>query len=412
MLKKVSITNIHTGVAHETFVDTDSHEKALIGSGVASNETATIEDISGIDETIHRITLPKGNLEDRVTFFGGLARCLERNIGMIKSLQLQANRVKSPKYRGIIAELVYDLSIGERFSDAVGKHPSVFPKELLSLIVAGEEAGQLPTVCRRIGGAQKKTARIIKKLKTGMIYPAVVMCLGILVVIIMSYTLVPAMQKLYNSLKVALPFGTRALLFISDLLIHKQWTILVPLVGIYLFFKNWGKIAATRPAQALFLKLPVVGRLVRKSASAVSFRTMAMLIESNVRLSTALEITAEASWHWHYREFFSRLGGHINIGRTLHEAFLVESHWLGPDGRSLCGLIELSSETGTGTEMLNEIADDYEDELDGLANQIDKLLEPITMVFLGIMVGFLVYAIYAPIFSIGDALLPKARTPH
>src|ERR1700722_2357555 len=137
MLKKVSITNVHTGAAHQTYVDTDSHEKALIGSGVASNETAVIEDISGIDETIHRITLPKNSLDDRVLFFNGLARCLERNIGMIKSLQLQANRVKSPKYRGIIADLVYDLSIGERFSDAIAKHPTVFPKELLSLIVAG-----------------------------------------------------------------------------------------------------------------------------------------------------------------------------------------------------------------------------------------------------------------------------------
>ena len=85
----------------------------------------------------------------------------------------------------------------------------------------------------------------------------------------------------------------------------------------------------------------------------------------------------------------------------------MESHWLGPDGRDICGLIELSAETGSGTEMLNEIADDYEDELDTVANQIDKILEPITIVLLGVVVGFLVYAIYAPIFSLGDALLPK-----
>ena len=95
MLKKVLITNVHTGAKHEAVVDTDTHEKALIGSGVASNESATIEDIVGVDETVHRLTLPKENLDDRVLFFNGLARCLERNIGLIKSLQLQANRVKS-----------------------------------------------------------------------------------------------------------------------------------------------------------------------------------------------------------------------------------------------------------------------------------------------------------------------------
>ena len=407
MLKKVSITNVHTGVKHEAIVDTDTHEKALIGSGVASNETATIEDIVGVDETVHRLTLPKENLDDRVLFFNGLAKCLERNIGMIKSLQLQANRVKSPKYRGVIAEMVYDLSIGEKFSDAIAKHPTVFPKELLSLIIAGEEAGQLASVCHRIGGAQKKTARILKKLKTGMIYPAVVLTLGVAVVIIMSYTLVPAMQKLYTELKVPLATGTKILLALSNILIHQPWTLAIPIVGLFLFFKHWGAISSTRAAQSLFLKLPIVGGLVRKSASAVSFRCLAMLLQANVRLSSALTITAEATWHWHYREFFDRLAGHVNVGRTMHEGFLIESHWLGDDGRSICGLIELASETGAGTEMLNEIADDYEDELDGLANQIDKIMEPITIMFLGVMVGFLIYAIYSPIFSLGNAILPK-----
>ncbi len=407
MLKKVLITNVHTGSKHESIVDTDTHEKAIIGSGLGTNETANIEDIVGVDETVHRLTLPKENLDDRVLFFNGLARCLERNISIIKSLQLQANRVRSPKYRGVIAELVYDLSIGEKFSVAVSKHPGVFPKELLSLIVAGEEAGQLATVCRRIGGAQKKTARILKKLKAGMIYPAIVLTLGIGVIIIMSYTLVPAMQKLYTDMNVPLAMGTKILLAVSNTLINQPWTVAIPIVGLYLFFKNWGKISSTKAAQNLFLKLPVVGKLVRKSASAVSFRCLAMLLEANVRLSAALQITAEATWHWHYREFFERLAGHVNIGRTMHEGFLIESHWLGADGRSVCGLIELASETGAGTEMLNEIADDYEDELDGLANQIDKILEPITIMILGCLVGFLVYAIYAPIFSLGDAILPK-----
>ncbi len=251
MLKKVLITNVHTGAKHESVVDTDTHEKALIGSGVAGNESATVEDIVGVDETVHRLTLPKENLDDRVLFFSGLARCLERNIGLVKSLQLQANRVKSPKYRGVIGDMVYDLSIGEKFSDAISKHPSVFPKELLSLIIAGEEAGQLSTVCTRIGGAQKKTARIIKKLKAGMIYPGVVLTLGIAVVVIMAYTLVPAMQKLYTDMKVPLHLGTKILLTLSDLLIHTPWVLVFPLAGLILFCTNWGKITATRSAQSL-----------------------------------------------------------------------------------------------------------------------------------------------------------------
>ena len=406
MLKKVTITNIYTGQDHETIVDTDTHDKALIGSGVGPSETANIQDVTGLDEKIHRMTTSSDSIEDRVKFFNGLANCLDRNIGLIKSLQLQANRVKTPRYRGIIAELVFDLSIGDKFSDAVAKHPGVFPPELLSLIVAGEEAGQLALVCKRIGGAQKKTAKIIKKLKTGMIYPAIVVILAVTVVIIMSYTLVPAMKKLYESMHMALPMGTRALLVISDVLLNHPIAIMIPIGGLYQLFKNWSKITDKRIMQTIFLKMPIVGNLVRKSASAVGFRCLAMLLESNVRLSSALKITSDASWHWQYKEFFSRLSDHISIGRTMHEAFVMEAHWLGFDGRNLSGMIELASETGTGTEMLNEIASDYEDELDGIASQIDKILEPITIIFLGLIVGFLIYAIYGPIFSIGDAILP------
>lgn len=159
--------------------------------------------------------------------------------------------------------------------------------------------------------------------------------------------------------------------------------------------------------QDLMIKIPIVGTLVRKSAAAVAFRTLAMLVDSNVRLSSALEITARAAPHYHYKELFTRLRDHIAVGRTMHEGFLMESHWLGEDGRNICGLIELASETGTGTEMLSEIADDYEDELDNLANQMDKLIEPLTMLILGVMVGFLIYAIYGPMFSLGDVILPK-----
>ncbi|MDF1853636.1 MAG: type II secretion system F family protein [Verrucomicrobiales bacterium] len=240
-----------------------------------------------------------------------------------------------------------------------------------------------------------------------MIYPAVVICLGIGVVITMSFTLVPAMTKLYTSLDSELPTATKFMMNFSNILLKQPWLAALPVIGMFLFFKNWGKISAIPAVQSFFLKLPVVSGLVRKSAAAVSFRTLSLLIEANVRLSTALEITAETSWHHHYKTFFEKVKMHILSGMTMPDAFLVESHCLGDDGRMICGLMETAAETGSGTELLNEIAEDYEDELDTAANQIDKLIEPITIIILGTMVGLLIYAIYAPVFSLGDALLKK-----
>ena len=407
MLKKVTVTNVSTGRATITLVDTDSQEKALIGSGVANNETAVVEDIVGLDETVHRISLKKPSVEDSAQFFSGLARCLDRNIGITKGLALQTNRVKSPLFKGVIGDLITSIASGQKLSEAMAKHPLLFPDQVLSLIIAGEEAGQLGRVCRRIGQSSRKSSKIIKKLQNGLIYPAVVIVLAVIVVIVMSFTLVPSMAKLFESFKAPLPLGTKALIFLSDILIKQPYLAALPFIGLWFFFKNWGRISSQKWVQDLALKIPKVGEIVRKSASAVSFRTLAMLVDANVRLSSALEITAKASWHYHYKTFFIKLGEHIALGRTMHEGFVIEGHWLGPDSRNICGLIELASETGTGTEMLNEIADDYEEELDGLAGQIDKLMEPLTIMFLGCVVGFLIYAIYGPIFSLGDIILPK-----
>ncbi len=407
MLKKVKITNVHTGKSAEALVDTDTDDKALLGAGVATNETTTIQTITGIDETLHRLTSPKPDTDDSAAFFSGLARCLERNISITKGLMLQTNRVKSATYKGMIAEVIAGIATGDKFSDAIAKYPKLFPDDMLSLIIAGEEAGQLAKVCKRIAVSQKKSSKVIKKLKGGLIYPAVVIVLGVVVVIVMSFTLVPAMAKLFASFKTELPLGTKILIGLSDLFMHKPYMAIAPFIGLYFFFSNWGKISSLRPVQDLFLKLPAIGVIVRKSAAATGFRTLAMLTESNVRLSSALDITAKASWHYHYKELFIRLREHIGVGRTLHEAFLMEAHWLGPDARSLCGLIELASETGSGTEMLSEIADDYEEELDNLAATLDKMIEPLTMLILGVMVGFLIYAIYGPMFSLGDVILKK-----
>ncbi|MBP6603857.1 MAG: type II secretion system F family protein [Verrucomicrobiales bacterium] len=407
MLKKVSLTNIHTGRKSVTLVDTGTDEKALVGSGKTAVETAEISDVKGIDETIQRLTGKKNSLDDRVALFNGLAKCFDRNIPIIKSFHLQANRVRTPRFRGIIADVSHDLTQGEKISDAMQKKGDVFTPDIIALIRAGEESGRLPEIFRRLGNSQKKTSRIINKLKSGMIYPAVVTCLGLVVVIVMSFTLVPAMSSLYASLNTELPLATRGMMAFSNILLKQPWIVAFPILGIVAFFKNWGRISRIPSVQTFFLKMPGISGLVRKSASAVGFRTLALLIEANVRLTTALDITGQTSWHHHYKTFFERVKNHILAGLTLPDAFLIESHWLGNDGRMICGLMETAAETGSGTELLNEIAEDYEDELDTAANQIDKLIEPVTIVLLGSLVGFLVYAIYAPVFSLGDALLKK-----
>jgi type II secretory pathway component PulF len=411
MIKKVLLTNNATGRTQKIMVDTDTDEKALVGAGKAPNESARVIQIGGADEFIERNTAKKPSLDERVAVFAGLARCLERNISTIKSLELQTSRVKSPRFRGILAELAYQISIGEKLSDAMTRFPDVFPDDVLALVRAGEESGRLSMVCNQIANSNKKTLRIIKKLKTGMIYPAIVLVLGVAVTIAMSFTLVPAIAKLYGSMNAQLPFATTAMMAFSNVLIHYPYLAVIPFFLLGLLFKNWGKIYAIPAVQKFAINLPTVGTILRKSAATVSFRALAMLLQANVRISTALEITAESSSHVYYKEFFMRVREHVLEGMDLPESFLMESHWLGPDGRVISGVMQIAAETGSANEMLDEIASDYEDELDTIASQIDKILEPITIVVMGVMVGFLVYAIYGPIFGLSKVILPQKGKP-
>lgn len=409
MMKKVTLTNVNTGRAVLVVVDTDTDEKAVIGAGKAPNETARVQNVIGADEAIHRATVKKPSMDDRVSLFAGVARCLERNISTIKSFELQANRVKSPRYKGMIAEVSSKISQGEKVSEALAEFKDLFSEDVIALLRAGEESGHLPAVCRRIAAGQKKTLRILKKLKAGMIYPVIVLLMAIAVIILMSVKLVPEVKKLYGAFNAELPLPTVVMMKVSDILINYPYFAALPFIGVFFFLKKWGKIYAKPPVQKLLINLPTVGSIIRKSAAAVSFRCLAMLMEANVRISTALRITAESAPHIYYKEFFSRIQKHIEDGLMMPEAFLMESHWLGPDGRNICGILEISAETGSANDMLNEIADDYEDELDTIAGQLDKILEPITILVLGVVVGFLIYAIYGPIFGLGKVILPDAQ---
>jgi type IV pilus assembly protein PilC len=409
MLKKVALTNVNTGRKVEVTVDTDTDEKALVGSGKAPNETAKVSSLTGADEVLHRATIKKPSMDDRVALFSGIARCLERNISTIKSFELQANRVKSPRYKGVIAEVTSRIAQGEKVSEAMGEFKDLFGEDVLALMRAGEESGQLPEVCRRIAAGQKKTLRILKKLRAGMIYPVIVLMMAAGVIILMSFTLVPEIKKLYGAYNAKLPVPTLVMMKTSDILLHYPYLAALPFIALVIFFKRWGRIYSRPMVQKALINVPTAGMIIRKSAAAVSFRCLAMLMEANVRIATALRITSEGAPHVYYKEFFGRIQRHIEDGLLLSEAFLMESHWLGPDGRNICGILEISAETGSATDMLNEIADDYEEELDTIAGQIDKILEPITIVVLGVIVGFLIYAIYGPVFGLGKVILPDAK---
>jgi type II secretory pathway component PulF len=407
MLKKVVLTNMYTSKSTEVIVDTSDDAKAVLGAGKAPNENAVVTDIQGLDEVVQRATSKKPSLDETVSLFSGLARCLERNISTIKSLELMAARLKSPRYRGAVADIAHNILNGDKLSDSFAMHPDLFTEDVISLIRAGEESGRINEVFKQIAQGRDKSLRILRKLRAGLIYPAIVLVLAVVVVIIMAFTLIPAISKLYLAMNATLPGATKVLMAFSDILLKQPWMAAIPIIALLAFFKYWSKIYRQPPVQIFLTRLPTIGNIIRKSAAMVSFRCLALLLHSNVRIVTALEISAKSSNHIEFERFFLAVRDHINDGMSLPESFLMESHRLGPDGRTVAAVVQMAGETGGVNEMLDEIATDYEEDLDVIASQIDKILEPIVLVMMGLIVGGLVYAIYGPIFNLSKVILPK-----
>lgn len=409
MLKKVILTNIYTSKSFEVVVDTDDDKKAILGAGKAPNETAEVVDITGADEFVYRATTKKPDLSEMVDFFSGLARCLERNLSTVKSLELLAPRLKTPKGRGAVADIAFRILGGDRLSDAFAAQGDIFAEDVLALIRAGEESGQIHEVFKQITSGRQKSLRVLRKLKSGMIYPSIVMVLAVAVVIVMAFTLIPAISKLYISMNAKLPLATEIMIGFSNIMIKQPYLAAIPVIGLFLFFKYWPRIYRTPSVQIALTRLPTIGSLIRKTAAMVSFRALALLLHANVRIVTALEITSKAASHVEFEAFFLAVRDHVVEGLSLPESFLMESHRLGPDGRMIAGVVQMAGETGGVNEMLDEIATDYEEELDVMASQIDKIMEPITLVMMGVIVGGLVYAIYGPIFSLSKVILPDTK---
>jgi type IV pilus assembly protein PilC len=409
MLKQVKLTNIYNGKVSKVIVDTDEDTKAVFGSGKAPNETAEVTDIAGADEFVNRVTQKKPNLEESAQFFSGMARCLQRNISINKALELMAGRLQTPRMRGAVADISRSIMAGEKMSDAFAMHPDIFTEDVLALIRAGEESGQLDMVFQQITSGREKSLRILRKLKAGMIYPAIVLVLAVAVVIVMSFTLVPSISKLYNSMNVALPAATKIMIGFSDILLKQPYMALVPFGAVYLLIKYWGRIYANPPVQKFFSRIPSIGKLITKTAAMVSFRILALLLQANVRVVTALEIAAKSSGHVEYEQFYLKVRDHIADGLSMPEAFLMECHHLGEDGRGIAAVVQMAGETGSMNEVLDQIASDYEEQLDLMSAQIDKLLEPFVLIILGSVVGGIIYAIYGPIFGLSKVLLPQTK---
>jgi len=295
-----------------------------------------------------------------------------------------------------------DVESGATFADALKKHPKIFDNLYCNMVAAGEAGGILDTILGRLAAFMEKFAKIKGQIKSAMIYPSVILFVAISVVALLMVVVVPMLANIFVEAKMQLPFPTRVVMAISNFL--KSWgglILLFVIIGFFVALRQFRKTEnGLRTTDAIALKIPVAGSLIQRVAVAKFTRTLGTLLTSGVPILEGLLIVSRTAGNKVVEEAILVTRQSVSEGKTLAD----------PLGRAkifpamVVSMISVGEATGALDNMLNKIADFYDDEVDSAVAALTSMLEPMLMIFLGITVGFVIVAMYMPIFQMGSAV--------
>lgn len=351
-----------------------------------------------------KISLPftrKVNQRAIAIFTRQLATMIDAGLPLVQSLEILSSQQESKVFKNIIREIREDVEGGSTFAGALKKHPGTFNELYTNLVVAGEEGGILDNILTRLANYIEKSEALRKKVKSALIYPATIVGVAIIVVAILMIFVIPVFETMFKSAGQTLPLPTLIVVTLSKLI--KQYVVIFIPAMILLFFLI-RKYYQTQNGKAVIdrtlLKLPVFGPLFKKIAVARFSRTLGTLVSSGVPILDGLSIVSRTSGNRTIETAILNARASIREGETIAD----------PLGRSgifppmVIQMISVGESTGALDSMLSKIADFYEEEVDIAVANLTSLLEPFLMVFLGVVIGGVVIAMYLPIFQMASAV--------
>lgn len=321
---------------------------------------------------------------------------LNAGVTVVEALNMLSDQTENPSLKKALTETCSFVEQGETLAGAMARYPNVFPTMLVTLVEAGEQSGTLEMSFHRMSIQFEKTAKMQGLVKKAMIYPIVLMCVAIIVVIIMSVAVIPKFVEMFEEMGSELPIMTKMVMALSDFLIHKWYILILAVIIIVVSIKFAGK---TEGGKALFgnmaMKVPIFGGLNVKSYSAKFARTLSTLVTSGLALSSSLEITAKAMSNIHFKRALEKSKSEIEQGVNL--SVPIKDSGVFPS--MVPNMIAIGEQTGNIEEMLDKVADYYEEETEIATQGLTAMMEPLIIVVMGVIVGFLVLAMYMPMIS-------------
>lgn len=343
----------------------------------------------------------KIQIQDLPSFSRQLAAMLSAGMPIVASLEALEEQTGNPHFKPVIARVKGHIENGAALSEAMGSNSAVFDELYVNMVRGGESGGQLAETIDRLAGFLENSAKLRRKVKGAMMYPIIVLCIAISISIGMIMFIVPVFADMFADFGADLPGPTRFLMNLSDSLRAYGIYIFGACVVAAVTFSKW----KATPNGALVmdgvaLKAPVMGELVRKIASARFARTFSQLIRSGVPILGALEIVSGATGNKVAGNVISDARDTVERGDSLSSAMLTQTVF----PSMLVRMLSAGEKTGKIDEMMDNIADFYEDEVETALGGLTSMIEPLLMIFMGVVVGFILVAMFMPMFKLGQVV--------
>ena len=338
------------------------------------------------------------NDKDIVIFTRQFATMIDAGLPLVQALEILSTQVENKFLAKTLATIKDDVESGATYADALKKHPKAFTDLYANMVAAGESGGILDTILNRLAAYIEKAMKLKKKVKGAMVYPIVVSSIAVICIAVIMIFVVPTFSKMFTQMGGTLPLPTLFVMKLSNFLAGMGG--LLTGLTIVAFIIALKQVRKTEKGQAVtdraFLRLPIFGMLLKKVAVAKFTRTLGTLISSGVPILDGLEITAKTAGNKVIEYAVMDVRSAVSEGKTLAEP-LMKSKVFPP---MVTHMIAVGEQTGALDTMMNKIADFYDDEVDNAVSNLTAMMEPMLMVFLGGSVGFIVIAMYLPIFKL------------
>jgi len=336
--------------------------------------------------------------KDIVIFTRQFATMIDAGLPLVQALDILSSQVENKTLGKALSQVKVDVESGATYADALKKHPRIFSELYVNMVAAGEAGGILDTILNRLAAYIEKAMKLKKKVKSALVYPAVVTSIAVLVIAVIMIFVVPTFSKMFAQLGGTLPLPTRMIINMSNFIAGIGGLLVAGAIVAFVVFlvqfrrTEKGKYITDR----ILLKLPIFGVLLNKVAVAKFTRTLGTLVSSGVPILDGLDITAKTSGNKVIEYAITDVRKGVVGGKTLAEP-ITKAQVFPP---MVTHMIAVGESTGALDAMLAKIADFYDDEVDATVSNLTAMMEPMLMVFLGGTVGFIVVAMYLPIFKL------------